>query len=54
MQEIGQELLVFYDKPENAILKLIDGKIYTAVVYNREICPNEVQIERNVRAAVYK
>jgi deoxyribodipyrimidine photo-lyase len=53
LQEIGSELLVFFDKPENALVKLVEKDRYTTIVYSNQICPNEVVIERNVRANIY-
>ena len=52
LKAIGTGLLVYNDKPENVLPKLISKGRYTTVVYSREICPNELYVEKEVRKGI--
>ena len=54
MKAVGSGLLVYYDKPENVIPKLISKNKYTTVVYSREICPDEIKVEKILQRVVKK
>jgi deoxyribodipyrimidine photolyase len=54
LKAVGSGLLVYYDKPENVIPKLISKNKYTTVVYSREICPDEIKVEKILQRVVKK
>ena len=54
LEAIGSELLVAHDRPENFLSTLVsaDQKVKTTVVYQQEVCSEELAVEDQVIAAL--
>ena len=49
MEKIGSKLLVTMDKPEDFLPKLIDKDVENTIVYQDEICSEELAVEKAVK-----
>ena len=54
MQQIGSNLLVSSQKPEDFLVQLLNKDCQNAVIYQQEICSEELKVEANVKAAMKK
>ena len=54
LQQIGSNLLVSSQKPEDFLVQLLNKDCQNAVIYQQEICSEELKVEANVKAAMKK
>lgn len=54
LKKVGSDLFVAHDTPENFLPNLVDQERHTTLVYQRETCYEEIQVEEAVQKQIRK